>query len=832
MRRETIDFGIDLGTTNSSIAMWGSDGQIEVFKNLEQSHSTPSAVYESKNSKIYVGDRAKQATKTDFKNVHMEFKQEMGRPTTYTFPRSGRTMKPEDLSAEVLKSLKADIQRRIGEDLQASVITIPAAFDRSEIAATNRAASLAGFTASPLCLEPVAAALAYAHRYPNHDGFWMVFDFGGGTFDAAVVQLKDEEFQVVNHEGDNHLGGKLIDWAILDEILIPAFQKEFSMPDFSRTSKDVKVETAIARLKYAAEAAKVRLSVEEKTDIQEEDLLVVPSGESASFLFELRRADVNRIAERYILRAIALCRKALQEKRLSPQHIDRLILVGGPTQMPIFREMLADPKYGLGMPLEYGVDPMTVVAQGAAIFARTQKLKSGLKAQPAAGSLHLELEFDAVGADAEFTVAGCIKLDDGKPASGYTIQFIKPDWKSGQIRVSADGKFMTQLLAERGENVYAIEIQDTIGNMRRPSPEQLKFLRKPMFKEIPLTNTISVELADQTIDVLFEKNIALPLKKTRKYKQTSLVRKGDPSGAIRIPLLEGANPRANRNVLIGCLEITPDRLRGDVPSDTYIEFTLSVDLSNNLTAMAYIDHLDQEFQESIDLEKAKTESRHRYIEAEAKEEIGRAKSLQEKVADVSDEKVKAAWARIEQEKLVEEVERAHGLLERGGDATDILLDCIRRLRLALDGVEEVLEWPALVAEAAKNKADAAELVASKHAGDDDKTLFARLTREHEHALAVEDPDLLRRASMEFDDLCYTVLHKNPGYWVSVFEHQQTLKAKMTDQELARELFAQGRRSIDTGDVDGLKSAVRQLWKLVPQNEVRAVSRGRSTVRIA
>jgi molecular chaperone DnaK len=827
MNRETIDFGIDLGTTNSSIARWGSDGQVEVFKNDEQSHSTPSAVYESKAGKIYVGERAKQATKTDLSNVHIEFKQQMGRTTQYVLPHSGRTMKPEDLSAEVLKSLKADIRRRLQEDLTAAVITIPAAFDRSEIDATNRAAALAGFAASPLCLEPVAAALAYAHRNADRDGRWLVFDFGGGTFDAAIVQLRDEEFQVVNHQGDNHLGGKLIDWSIVDEIVAPAFQREFHLTDFSSRNEDPRVRAAIARLKFASERAKIRLSVDEKTEIDESDAFVTPQGDRVDFNFELRQADVNRMAEPHILRAISLCRKALQEKRLSPEHISRLILVGGPTQMPYFREMLADSKVGLGIPLDYSVDPMTVVAQGAAIFARTQKLPAA--ARPAAGAspaaeIHLEMTADAVGADEEFLVSGVITLGGGKAAAGHAVEFSRPGWRSGQVRVSAEGKFMTYLHAERGENTYGIEVFDPTGNVRKPYPDQLRYLRKAMFKEIPLTETIAVELSDGTIDPVFEKGRPLPLKRTRIYKQMALVRRGDPQGLLRIPILEGSHVRGNRNKLVGYLQLSSDRIRRDIPAGSEIEFTLTLDQSNRLTAIAHIGVLNEEIQGSYDLNKPEIDAD--YTESSAKSELDRAETMRRRVADIEDDAVQTAWARVENERLIEGVEKALG--RRGPDGLDALVDAVRRLQLGLDAVEEILEWPSLVAETSKNRADAEQLVASKHADASDKSSFTRLCEDHQRALAMKSSDLLRRVCSEFDDLCYAILHKDPGYWVSVFENLGKHRSKMTDQQLAADLFAQGRRSIDNGDVDGLKSAVRQLWKLLPRDQQRE---SRSTVHL-
>jgi len=823
MNRETIDFGIDLGTTNSSIALWGSDGQVEIFKDPLGSQSTPSVVHEGRRG-LLVGFEAKERMNADAENVFFEFKQQMGRSTTYTFPVSGHSMKPEELSAEVLKSLKGDVQRRLNENVEAAVITIPAAFNKSEIYATNKAAELAGFVASPLCLEPVAAALAYGHQNASKDGFWFVFDFGGGTFDAAIVKLRDEEFQVVNHHGDNYLGGKLIDWAILDQILIPAVQKEFGCTDFTRQNNNPKIQTAIFKLKLATEKAKIKLSTEEKAWVSVEDLYVSESGESHPFDFELHRSDINRMAEPYILRAVNLCREAMKEKRLGPQDMAQLILVGGPTQMPIFREMLADKNVGLGIHLEYSVDPMTVVAQGAAIFARTQKLaptKGTKRPETKQGEVGIELEYEPAGADEEPVVAGKLLLGEGVTPTGFTIEFSKSDWRSGRIRVTPEGTFMTQLVAERGENEYTIEVQDGTGTVWQTTPKRMSYLRKAMFKEIPLSHSIAVAKADNTVDPLFEKGMPLPLKKMKTYTQTVAVRKDDPQSEINIPLVEGSNELADRNILQGRLIITSSEVKRDVPAGSSIDFTLTVDQSNRLTGIVYVDVLDQEFEKAIELERPKVDTNK--IKADARAEIRRFHTIEEQVHEVGDEKAKAALQRIKTEKTLEEVENALTLIDKGGDAEDMLLNRLRGLRLGLDEVESVLAWPVLMKEAEKNKADAEKMVKdSKHADVDDKTRLSHLLKEYDHAIQIENPDLLRRVSSEFDDLYYTLAHKDPGYWVAVFENLRSSRNNMTDQGLANDLFAQGHRSIDSGDVDGLRSAVRQLGRLLPREEAAKI----------
>ena len=224
MRRQTIDYGIDLGTTNSEIArLNGTD--IEVFRNAEGFEYTPSAVWIDKQGKLVVGRVAKEWCEREHDNAFMEFKRDMGSKSEYTFARSGRKMKPEELSAEVLKTLCADVQRRNGEVISAAVITVPADFDLPACEATKRAAEAAGIKHCILLQEPVAAAQAYSFEREEDKTFWLIYDFGGGTFDAAIIQVRDGLIQVVGHGGDNHLGGKNIDWAIVEQLFIPALTR-------------------------------------------------------------------------------------------------------------------------------------------------------------------------------------------------------------------------------------------------------------------------------------------------------------------------------------------------------------------------------------------------------------------------------------------------------------------------------------------------------------------------------------------------------------------------------------------------------------------------------
>ncbi len=265
--RDTIDFGIDLGTTNSAIAVI-EHGKVCVIKNNEGWEYTPSAVWMPKPDVVHVGRKARERTEKDPDNAFAEFKLEMGLADARRhFMTAGVTRTPQQLSAEVLKSLCADAAHHCGARPEAAVITVPAAFALNQNHATSEAATLAGLgTGCPLVQEPTAAAFAYGFADESDKAYWMVFDFGGGTFDAAVVSKRDGELQVLNHAGDPSLGGKLIDWALVDRVLAPAISRELGLSEFTRDNTQWRI--SFAKLKLAAENAKIHLSRLQSAEIR------------------------------------------------------------------------------------------------------------------------------------------------------------------------------------------------------------------------------------------------------------------------------------------------------------------------------------------------------------------------------------------------------------------------------------------------------------------------------------------------------------------------------------------------------------------------------------
>jgi molecular chaperone DnaK len=349
-------------------------------------------------------ERAKDRIVDEDENVHIEFKRQMGTDHIYSFKSSGQNRSPEELSAEILKSLRADVQQRTGEVVEASVITVPAAFELHQCEATRKAAQLAGFKESPLLQEPVAAALAYGFKVDQEKAYWLVYDFGGGTFDAAIIKSEEGTIHVAHHGGDNFLGGSNIDWAIVEKLIAPRVIKDFGLADFTRGNK--KWTRAFAKLKRAAEIAKIDLSRNERATVEvckfEDD-----SGAEIEFECDLTRDEVVNVAEPFILRSVEISKRVLKEQKLGKEAIKKVILVGGPTLAPYFREILVAK---LGIPLDHTVDPLTVVASGAAVFAGTQRLAVRAGIPIVAGEYQLELSksFKPVGLDSAPMVGGKI----------------------------------------------------------------------------------------------------------------------------------------------------------------------------------------------------------------------------------------------------------------------------------------------------------------------------------------------------------------------------------------------------------------------------------------
>jgi len=364
MRRH-MQYGIDLGATNSRVACCEGT-QVRIVPNSEHASLTPSAVRVLRGGEVIVGHRAYRAQVGDPENVATLFSARMGTKDSFTFPASGRTMSAEELAAEVLKSLRADVQRETGDDMTSAVIAMPLAAGMQHCKAITRAAQLAGVTGCVLLPAPIAAAMACGITSVAAEQHWLVFDLGGGSLDVAIVASGKEEPNVMAHWGSNRVGGRSIDLALAETLFLSLLGRGFALPQPGAPV----YRRFIRLLLLKAEAAKIALDTAPNTTVTLSGLGEDRSGKPIEAELSVTQSQLANLMEPLLHRCLATVGRALEAARISAGDIAKTILVGGTTLMPVVRGILRD---RLGASIDSSVDPMTVVARGAALFAATRK---------------------------------------------------------------------------------------------------------------------------------------------------------------------------------------------------------------------------------------------------------------------------------------------------------------------------------------------------------------------------------------------------------------------------------------------------------------------------
>ena len=602
MASMTVNKGIDLGTTNSAVAVL--DGvQVTVIPNSVGNLITPSVVHIDERGTVFVGQGAKDQARGDReRNTALRFKRTMGQgdQAAKLFTSSRKELRPDEISAEILKELRRDYRDQRGEELRDVVITVPADFDQAALDATREAARLAGFRTCTLLLEPIAAALAYGFATPAKDEFWLVYDFGGGTFDAAVINMEDGEPSVVTHAGDIWLGGSDIDADIVKRKFYPKLAADFKVPKLDPNSSFWRVP--YSHLLDAAEQAKIQVCRTRRPHpILREQLGDDEAGRQMTLDVELTPDDVAEITGPYIAQTLDLCRRALAQKKIPSQRLAKVLMVGGSTLNPWVREAV---QREFSRPLEFALNPMTVVAQGAAVFAGTIMLPQ-IEETPPSGSFVLKIVTPLMGEDPRPPIAGRLEAADDSALTGLTIEFVDTlsGWRSGKIAIGTNGNFRATLRAEPEKAIqFRVDLRGPDGTALEIIPESFEYICKGTgHLSVTLTHAIGVGMADGRLDPILPKNVTLP-NTGKSIHRTVRALKRNSGDVLRIPLYEGPNiDRAARNREVVVLEISGVQINRDLPAGAEVEITLECDRRYKLKARALLTMLEQEFDLDIKL---------------------------------------------------------------------------------------------------------------------------------------------------------------------------------------------------------------------------------------
>ncbi len=593
-----INFGIDLGTTNSAIAKF-ENGNVEIFRNpLNMKQTLPSVVAFRKN-RIIVGDKAREYMQREPQNVVGSFKRKMGTSEVFNIASLDAERTPIQLSGQVLKELKNFIHT--GETMEAAVITIPASFDTIQSNATKKAGFEAGFEQVELLQEPIAASLAYANKDEDafEEGQWLVYDLGGGTFDVALVSIADGEMKVLDNEGDNFLGGADFDKLIVEKLIIPYLQ---TAGDFENIEQELKSASGKYNklyhiLMHKAEDAKIQLSNTQMAEIEfetEDD-----KGEFIDGFLEITRQDFEQIIQPYILTSIEKVRLILDRNGLTAKQVKYALMVGGSTYIPFVRNQVGKL---LNIEVNCNIDPTTAVAVGAAYYAGTRP-KQRKAAEPfkteVQSNLNIKTAFEKTSQETEefFTA-----LIDGEIENlSYRITRKDGGFDSGLKPLK--NRIMEVLsLASNTHNFFELKITNEKGDSIPINIPEIGITQgKYNIIGQPLPNDICLEIDDfetgeTALEIVFEKNSILPTKRTLIKEITKTIRKGSKD-VVTINIVEGpgfAMPSANQT--IGFICISGKELSRDLVKGSDVEITLEMSESRDLRVNVYLMLTDQEYE--------------------------------------------------------------------------------------------------------------------------------------------------------------------------------------------------------------------------------------------
>lgn len=796
--------GIDLGTTNSAAAVFDGE-RVELVRTSQGSVLTPSVVRIDARGKLSVGARARKLFDQDPDNVRGEFKRLMGSEQTLEFPASGLRKKPEELAAEILSSIRQDILAQFGFLPARAVISVPALFELPQTAATSEAARLAGFERVEMIQEPVASGLGAGFRADEAAGSYLVYDLGGGTFDASLLESRDGLLRVVGHDGDNFLGGRDFDAVILDYLVDELARQQNLQLERSRPEH----ATALRRLRAAAEDAKIELSHSDEADILVTDIKL--GDRVVSLEATLTRALLEARVEPLIARSLAVCQRLLAESGLPAQGgLARIILVGGPTKMPLLQRRVSE---ALAAPFGVGLDPMTLVAEGAAYYAASLGLSALAESASASAGTKVWLQYPAMSSDLNPYVVG--KLLDAKAAEGIghvVLSRADASWTSPPEALDAEGSFaiMTSL-APRSVNVFRITGQSKDGATVALSPAEFTILHGATLGDPPLSRTVGVALASSAVRVFFERGCPLPARRTFALRTARPLSPADPESALRVPVVQGEFARASLCRLVGSIEISGATLAEPLPANALVEVTIELDRGGRLSASASIPGSNQVFQHVAHLVTGRVPLAE--VGTRLQELSERVQELRARAFKHGVPKVVARLAAADE--LLSEGPR----LEQSARGNDADADeKVQRLLIELDGLlseaEIELGWPDLDERARRAIARATGAVGELGTREE-RAVLASTLASLQRARAAQNLKDVQRHLLTVLQLARAAEMRDEGAWEDSLDYCAGRVTETRDPKAALGLVEAGRQAMRKGDKAALEQAVRSLWGLMP-----------------
>lgn len=821
MARIKIDYGIDLGTTNSAICRM-EKGEPVIIKTDVLKDTMPSCVSFTKRKSVKAGDsafndmksdkrRASKAGKKSESNAYVEFKRTMATNTLYHSSFMERDYSSEELSAEVLKTLKSFVT---DENFSSVVITVPAKFTVNQKTATMEAAKLAGFQRCELLQEPIAAAMAYGLTSESKNGIWMVFDFGGGTFDAALLKVEDGIMQVFDTEGDNYLGGKNLDYAIVDNIIIPYLINNYNL---SSTVADADQKEVLRdAMKTYAEEVKNQLSFKEKEDILSNlgELGEDEDGEEIELDLTVTQEEAFEVMRPYFQKAVDICKNLLQRNHLSGSQIDKLILVGGPTHSPLIRRML---KKQITSNVDTGIDPMTAVATGAALYAST--LDAVVNEEDIeVGTVTFDIGYESTSVETTEWIS--IRLEKNPSLAKVWVEFVRSDkaWSSGKIAVDATGNVIEANLLESKPNSFNIIAYDEKGNILSCFPSEFTIIQGAKVGAAPLPYNIGIATwSDIKKRGVFrmakglEKNKSVPATGViNDLKTTCQLRPGVESDKLTIPIyqVDDFSGAEGRSVYlyeyVADVVITGDDVESLIPADSLVDVTLKVDTSEQMTLEVHFLAAD------ITVEKKLDTSRKQSVEDAGNVIRKQLREAQQSIDRLAEVNISDAMIQEELDRVKEEAENS--------SEKKAVLQHLKEVLRKIESLDENTEWQR-VEKGLHEEFDRLEEAQNDLGNEKTAQLVGQLRLQTDQVIRSKDVRMGRETLEQINGLFVqlTLVYQCIGLIRSCHERFGVIRWK--DSSRARQLLNRGLEEISNQpSVEKLHPIACGLIELMPDDE--------------
>lgn len=816
---KTINYAIDLGTTNSLIAR-SENGEVRVFKNpFGQREELPSVVG-FRDERILIGQKALEYLQKDPGNVFGGFKRKMGTDESFWIDSQMRTISAIELSTMILNELKTFVQdeTRINQ----IIITIPASFDTVQSNATKQSGYASGFSNVVLLQEPIAACLAFANTHKNIDkkGNWLVYDLGGGTFDVAIVSIGDEELKVMDHKGDNYLGGMDFDNAIVEKILLPQLMSKEGFEGWKKKSeeKSLDYQKLYFILLHKAEIVKKELSA---GPVAMMDVAILnDAGEEVDCYFDITRDQFNAVIQDKVDYSMSLVDDLLKTNKLTVSDIEQVVLVGGSTFVPLVKQRI---EQKLGASVNQTVDPTNAVVVGAAYYAGT-KIAQNESIEQSEVMPTISRDFDVslsyLGATREIQEMVLIQFSGEFSGMKYRIVRSDSGFDSGLKPASAKGMEMLNLV-DGATNQFDCFFYDAAQNQVEGFKKEITIVHGQYKVDgQPLPNDICIEIDDfdydrTKLETIFKKNDILPLKK-RLYREISksILKQGTESLIINV--LEGDGKSSpSSNLVIGCIEVRPDQLDFDLIKGTEVELDIEVSESRDVTVSVFLAITEQEFREVFS-----PTVRNVSVQRLTEELRVLAKKVNAVFLELEDtENYEQLQTVVEMKNELLELREKIPSLEKSmnSDLKYQMDERKRRIAQKLDSFESINEGSSEKSRYLENKAYVSYLLEQYPAMETRfRPKFDKIVSQEDEIMRSNHAHFARVKADELQTLSNEIGWESDAHVENIFFYYKHARAdEYRDKKRAKQLIQAGDEAIDKGRMREVKSILHQLHALLP-----------------